>query len=497
MGLKIPNYNNPASSTYGGHKPVVYSPDANIKDEFIINVLNTNTDTAAPSIMKAGILAGVLTMGLFFILFTGTNKEIAQNWPKYRCQPHIMPIAGYYGYNAKENIEFCLKNVFLKEAPAILAPIYEVSNNLNQAISSAGGGLLSMRKTLAGLTDGIGSIGRSFNKRIQMVLQTLKGKFENLKSLMGRVFALFYAIMYSGITALAAGSTFAKGTIFTFLDTFCFPAGTPILCANGKYKPIEQLVIGEKLWSSAGELKENRIETTFIFDGAGTEMCQIHGTVLSTNHLVLHENKWIPARDHPSALYAERSKTLYCLSTSLHRFWAGEILVADFEESEENSVSDAAKSEVEKQINGSAKPEPRGYGYSLGIDPGFEIQIMGGEWKSIEHIKIGEILENGKQISGIISEGVTGPLLETSNRMKLTNSQLVWSTEEKQWKRNFGKRIENNETVILKHLIVEGNIFTVRDPQTHEILHMRDYFEMPTESGGIEEMYRNSVNTKN
>lgn len=488
MGLKIPNYN---------------SPDDIIKEDFLINDLNANIDTAAPSIMKAGILAGALTMGLFFILFTGTNKEIAQNWPKYRCQPHIMPIAAYYGYNAQENIEFCLKNVFLKEAPAILAPIYEVSNNLNQTISAAGGGLLSMRKTLTGLTDGIGSIGRSFNKRIQMVLQTLKGKFENLKSLMGRVFALFYAIMYSGITALAAGSTFAKGTIFAFLDTFCFPAGTPILCEDGKYKPIEQLVIGEKLWSSASELKENRIETTFIFDGTGTEMCQIHGTVLSTNHLVLHENKWIPARDHPSALYAERSKTLYCLSTSLHRFWAGEILVSDFEESEENSVSSAVKSEVEKQINGSVVKikakivEPQGNGYSLGIDPRFEIQIIGREWKAIEHIKIGEILENGKQISGIIREGVTGPLRETGNHMKLTNSQLIWSTAENKWKRNFGKKIENHGIIILRHLIVEGNIFTVRDPQTHEIFHVRDYFEVPAESGGIEDMYRNSMNAKN
>jgi predicted unusual protein kinase regulating ubiquinone biosynthesis (AarF/ABC1/UbiB family) len=107
-------------------------------------------------------------------------------------------------------------------------------------------------------------------------MQTLKGKFENLEHLMGRVVALLYAIIYSGITALAAGSTFAKGTVGTFLNTFCFPAGTAVLCEDGTYKPIETLVVGDRLASYAGR---NIVESTFVFDGSQTDMVTIEGVI--------------------------------------------------------------------------------------------------------------------------------------------------------------------------------------------------------------------------
>ena len=103
-----------------------------------------------------------------------------------------MPIAGIYGYNAQENIEFCLKNVFLKEAPGVLAPVYEAASSLNSAMASAGSGLMSVRTTLSGLTDGISSVVRSFNKRIQMIMQTLKGKFKNLEMIMVKYLSLIH-----------------------------------------------------------------------------------------------------------------------------------------------------------------------------------------------------------------------------------------------------------------------------------------------------------------
>ena len=209
--------------------------------------IKQKAEEASNPFVKPGILTFILSLGIFLLLGLGSTQEVSQNWPKYRCQPHIMPFAGLYGYNAQENIEFCLKTVFLKEAPGVLAPIYEASSSLNSAMSSVGGGLMSVRTTLSGLTDGISSVVRSFNKRIQNIMQVLKGKFGNLQSLMGRVVALLYAIIYSGITALAAGSTFAKGTVGTFLDTFCFPAGTPVLCEDGTYKAIETLKVGDRL----------------------------------------------------------------------------------------------------------------------------------------------------------------------------------------------------------------------------------------------------------
>lgn len=425
--------------------------------------------------VKPGILTFVLSLGIFLILGLGSSREVSQNWSKYRCQPHIMPFAGLYGYNAQENIEFCLKSVFLKEAPGVLAPVYEASSSLNSAMSSAGSGLMSVRTTLSGLTDGISSVVRSFNKRIQNIMQVLKGKFGNLEHLMGRVVALLYAIIYSGITALAAGSTFAKGTVGTFLDTFCFPAGTPVLCEDRTYRAIETLKVGDRLATYSGS---NVVESTFEFDGSQTQMCSIEGVVVSTNHFVRHLGTWMPAGKHPKAQPAPSHPRIFCLNTSQHRFWVQHLLVADFEESEE--IAGLVQAEVETQLNGYSQTETTESNYNLGINPDYEVSTEEG-WIPMRDIKIGAILADGNIVRGIVKEGVSG-----ATEKGFAKAQLVWSQSEGKWKRQHNEPFLNGKQVLWQ-LLTDRNIFRVRMPETKVELSVRDYAEI--NDSALEDMY--------
>lgn len=431
-------------------------------------------EEASNPFVKPGILTFILSLGIFLLLGLGSTQEVSQNWSKYRCQPHIMPFAGFYGYNAQENIEFCLKSVFLKEAPGVLAPIYEASSSLNSAMSSVGGGLMSVRTTLSGLTDGISSVVRSFNKRIQNIMQVLKGKFGNLQSLMGRVVALLYAIIYSGITALAAGSTFAKGTVGTFLDTFCFPAGTPVLCEDGVYRAIETLKVGDRLGTYS---TKNMVESTFEFDGSQTQMCSIEGIVVSTNHFVRHLGNWIPAGKHPKAQPAPSHKRIYCLNTSLHRFWVKDLLVADFEESEE--IAGLVQAEVEEQLNGYSQTDTHELNYNLGIHPDYEVATEKG-WVPLRDIAIGTVLVDAGPVRGIVKEGVTG-----TTTKGFAKAQLVWSQSEGKWKRQHNEPFIN-EKQVLWQLLTDKNVFHVRMPGAPE-LSVRDYAEINDPM--LEDMY--------
>ena len=433
-----------------------------------------DTEEQENPFIKPGILIAVFSIGIVLILGLGTSKEVAQNWPKYRCQPHIMPIAGIYGYNAQENIEFCLKNVFLKEAPGVLAPVYEAASSLNSAMASAGSGLMSVRTTLSGLTDGISSVVRSFNKRIQMIMQTLKGKFKNLENLMGRVTALFYAIMYSGITALAAGSTFAKGTVGTFLNTFCFPAGTPVLCEDGTYKAIESLAVGDRLAQIGAP---NIVESTFVFDGSQTEMVNIEGVIVSANHFIRNGSNWIPAGKHPKARSASSHDRIYCLNTSRHTFWVQHLLVADFEES--NEIAGIIQAEVETQLNGYASTTQWETDYTLGIDPTYEVATAKG-WIPLADVKIGCILEDGNIVRGIVKEGVTG-----ATAAGFAKAQLVWSQTEGCWKRQHSEPIVRKEQILLQ-LLTDRNVFRVRKSAGKE-MSVRDYAEI--NDSALEDMY--------
>ena len=39
-------------------------------------------------------------------------KNIKKNWPTERCSPMIMPFASLFGFNTKENFEFCMGKIF-------------------------------------------------------------------------------------------------------------------------------------------------------------------------------------------------------------------------------------------------------------------------------------------------------------------------------------------------------------------------------------------------
>ena len=441
--------------------------------------------------LKPGILTGVLTLGIVLILGLGTSQEVSQNWPKYRCRPDIMPFAGLYGYNAQENIEFCLKNVFLKEAPGVLAPIYEVSNSLNSSMASAGAGLMSIRTTLTSLTDGIGSIARSFNLRIQMILQTIKGKFKNLENLMGRVFALFIAIMFSGISGLAAGSTFAKGTIFAFLDTFgCFPAGTLVRMADSSWKPIEVLVAGEQLWSGGNP---NFVESFFEFDGKRTEMVSIEGAPISRNHLIRYGNKWILAGDHPNARPNKSYKLIFCLNTTNHRFWIhsdkGPLLVADFEESSDISLQ--VQKKVEEQINASPS-KTKDNDYSLGLDGDYEVKTMRG-WIRLREIQLNDRLVGGNRVAALVKEFTE--VRKTEDGRSIAPAQLLWSDKLKRWERQHSRPRTDIEEILYQIMGDKNGIFYIRDPVTKEVFVARDYAEVHDLE--IENMYQEDLGVKN
>ena len=38
-------------------------------------------------------------------------ENVKRNWPKYRCNPSVMPFAGMFGHDATENFTYCMQSV--------------------------------------------------------------------------------------------------------------------------------------------------------------------------------------------------------------------------------------------------------------------------------------------------------------------------------------------------------------------------------------------------
>ena len=75
------------------------------------------------TIVKFSIFTLVFVVLLALMFYAGNLKEIAENFPRYRCNPIIMPFAANFGYDAKENFEYCLTSIFNVKAAEIFTPI--------------------------------------------------------------------------------------------------------------------------------------------------------------------------------------------------------------------------------------------------------------------------------------------------------------------------------------------------------------------------------------
>ena len=59
------------------------------------------------------ILVILVAVGILFGINTITNFDnIKADWANQRCSPLIMPFASVFGYNTKENFDFCMNKIF-------------------------------------------------------------------------------------------------------------------------------------------------------------------------------------------------------------------------------------------------------------------------------------------------------------------------------------------------------------------------------------------------
>ena len=84
----------------------------------------------------------------FFILFSvnifGSGVEnIKKNWALYRCNPIMLPLAGYFspdGTTTSKNFSFCIQNIMLSFAPTITQPfvyLQSMSIDMMEAINTS------------------------------------------------------------------------------------------------------------------------------------------------------------------------------------------------------------------------------------------------------------------------------------------------------------------------------------------------------------------------
>ncbi len=391
------------------------------------------------------ILTIIVFVGVYTIGNVANISHIKKNWSEYRCSPTVMPFASLFGYNTSENFNFCMGKTFQTHANSYFSSFGGILGDFTGLLQTIFGSIGSLRNTVATLGGGINVIFQEFTERISTFFFNLRLSAIRIKMLFGRMYAILFSVMYMGMSGITGMTTFTNTFLFSFLDTFCFPAETLLNIKDKGTIPIKDIQIGDVLLPT-----NSRVTGLFRFYSKGQPMVILDNIRVSTNHYVNYNNKWIKAGKHPNAIKAGRwtsDEPLYCLNTNDNKIPINDYIFLDYDETSE--ADDYTMTYIQSVINGikynsSEKtlnqniPE-----YCSCVQPLTNIRLSSGELKAAKDLKIGDNLSLGSKVVGIVYREVNAicNIVQLEKDVYITPSTLYWNKEKNKWIR-FGQ--ENN-----------------------------------------------------
>jgi hypothetical protein len=423
------------------------------------------------------------TNGLFFLilftiisftLFYGVSvifdiKKITKNWAEQRCSPMIMPFASVFGYNTKDNFEFCMGKIFNTYSQPFMSSSSSMFSSFTGLLTMIFSSISSLRNTIASLGGGINVIFQEFAERISMFFFKLRVSAITIKSLIGRMYAILFSVMYMGMSGITGMTSFTNTFLFSFLNTFCFPGNTPMHIVGKGPTPIKDIRIGDVISKS-----NSKVTATFRFFSKGQPMVKLGATIVSTNHYVMYAGRPIKAGDHPDAIKMgdwNSDEPLYCLNTHDNHILIDGIDFLDYDETSEGDKD--TMNYLEGRLNACTIDKDYKFTeYCPAIDENTTIKTIHGN-KLAKDVKIGDKLVTGAEVIGLIRR-VANEITILPNGTVLTPSTLYWDATKNKWERIGDKYDFVSDTRELVSFIVIPN----SQIELEDGLRIRDYMEL-------------------
>jgi hypothetical protein len=380
-------------------------------------------------------------------------------------------------------MNFCVSQTVKEHAPGVIDPIFAGINKVTGVVDGVYDKVVSIEGGVAGLLKGFESFMVNFVNSFRLLGVRVRMSFVRIKDIFARIYGLFISFAYAAISAITFGENLVCNPLVVFLGTItgvdicCFAPETPIRMADGSVRPISQIAIGDQLAGGS------EVCTTYLFDGSTTNMVRIHGVHVSANHyLPGPDGTMIQAGGHPDAEPASRLTRLWCLATTNNRIpivtnMNTTELYADYEESSDPSIIAEAQRIAEQHLNGGVSG-PTVPDYSLGLDSTLQVMMKGGIWKPLYDVQIGDTMQNGASVIGIVEEFCKEQCISPGGHY-VSAAQLIYHGHT--WVRaaHIWPRAPATHQNSLCHLMLSQDTgFTVGGDG--EVFNVRDYAEIST-----------------
>lgn len=244
-----------------------------------------------------------ISAGIYvFIEMSANLADIGNNWPEYRCKPHVMPMAGLFGHDMNENFQFCIQQIIQENTKGTTAPFAAGISGFTGVLGNLMSAANSFRATLATMVGGIIKIIAEFKTRMTALMGRVKLTVSRMKAMMFRIYGTMFAVMYMGMSAQTGIANFGDTFIFKFIDAFCFAPDTKIIMANMTEESIQNVKVGQTLHKGA------IVEAVIECPGSIVPLYNFKGIYVSGRHRVWSdaERKFISVKDHPEAVKSTR-----------------------------------------------------------------------------------------------------------------------------------------------------------------------------------------------
>lgn len=398
------------------------------------SVANVNPEPIAGLTGESGqswywfIFTTVVLGALWYFINSAVDiAKISSDWPKYRCNPAVMPFASVYGYNTSENFNYCMTTMFQSQTGSVTGPFSSILGVIVQNMMTFLKSLNGIRVMIATFIGGIRKLTQEFVDRFKLLFSQVKTTGLRLKWLFGRVTATMFSVIYMGMSAITAGLNFGDTFIFRFMDTFCFAPET-LVEIEGKGKiQIQDVMLGD-VFTNGGAI----VTSTYRFAADGQPMVYIDGIEVSTNHYIKHNGQWIQSKDHPMAKpcgtwSGGSARPLICLDTDKHEIPIQNYIFSDWDETDESDETTMML--AEKKLNGcDATVEPRPWLYQPAFMPNMTIKTKDRGYILASNLKCGDELSMGGYVTGIGRRHVNQAIILPKGDV-VTPSTLLWETD--------------------------------------------------------------------
>ena len=419
----------------------------------------TYFDQYGSSVLLLILITIVLLVVVSYCYIMINIKPIADDWVNQRCKPYVMPFAGLISkpdnvsitdYTA-QNFNYCTQGILSSITGAMVEPLTYIVGVINGTIGQITGDLNSVRAMFNKIRTFFQSIfeemmGRIMNIMIplqQIIISfkdliskiqgamtaglfTLLGSYYTLKSLLGAIAQLIIIILIA-IAALIVifwlipftwGVAISTTTVFIAIaiplaimlafmsdvlkvqtnlsipSVKCFDKNTLIELKNGLRKKIIDINVGDILFDNSMVTSKIKVLSQ------NSVMYCLNNIIVSDSHIVKYLDEWIPVSKHPNALklMSYEEPYLYCINTSSKIIQINNCIFTDWDE--------IYNDDLKSVINNTLMPLKNENDIHKFVEGGFTgrtvIKMQNKSNKYISDVAIGDILENGELVYGVV-----------------------------------------------------------------------------------------------